>query len=273
MCDGRLGWSGRLQWQGVALAPPCVWSPHPEACTSPGRLASCSLILWQEIEGAKRAKRDRSEQAEEERHARMLREQIERAQKMARTSGGDGEDAAAAAADPAATELRRDALKDQPLGFQLAKARAAAAMAAEHAAAAPPPRPKPAAAFAEDDGGGGAGPSGRGGSGAGGPLGGGGKKSKIEELMEKVGGVGCGLGGCVNYELIVCVAATRPACAAHDARLHFLTFTHAWLPCPLSTPRHNRTAQPGRRRRPATRRAASRRPARGWTTGWHPASL
>ena len=138
----------------------------------------------QEIEGAKRQKRERAEQAEEERHARMLREQIERAQKVARADGGGGgEDAGPA--DPAATELRRDALKDQPLGFQLAKARAAAALAAEQAAAAA--RPKPAAAFEEEDGGGGAGPSGRGGAAGAGGGGGGGKKSKIEELMEKVG--------------------------------------------------------------------------------------
>lgn len=142
------------------------------------------LVSEQEIEGQKRAKRDRSEQAEEERHARMLREQIERAQKVARTGevGGDGGAAAAAAADPAATELRREAL-DQPLGFQLAagRASAAAATATEQQQA----RPKPALAF-DDDGGGGAGPSGRGA---------GGKKSKIEELMEKVGSGWAGRGG------------------------------------------------------------------------------
>lgn len=109
----------------------------------------------------------------------MLREQIERAQKMARTD--DAPEQEAAAADPAATELRREEL-DAPLGFQLAAGRAAAAAAAAEQQQ-QQQRAKPAVAFEED--GGGAGPAGQQR---------GGKRSKIEELMEKVG---CGLAGLV----------------------------------------------------------------------------
>ncbi|KAL4857126.1 KIN17-like protein [Chlorella vulgaris] len=125
----------------------------------------------EEIEGQKRAKRDRAEQIEEDRHNRMLREQIERAKKLARTEGEGEEGAAgAAAADPGASELRREQL-NQPLGFQLAAGRSSAATAAA-AAEQQQQRAKPALAF-EDDGGGGGGSAVKG------------RKSKVEELMEK----------------------------------------------------------------------------------------
>ena len=92
--------------------------------------------------------------------------------------------AGAGPAGLAATELRREEL-DQPLGFQLAAGRAAAAAAAAELQR-ERERGKPAAAFDDD------GPSGSGrvGGGAGGPPT---KKSKIEELMEKVGGSERGL--------------------------------------------------------------------------------
>lgn len=115
----------------------------------------------------------------------MLREQIERAQKMARTDDGSEQDGAA---DPAATELRREEL-DAPLGFQLAAGRAAAAAAAAEQQQ-QQQRPKPAVAFDEDGGAGG---------GAGQQRGG--KRSKIEELMEKVGGLGAVVAGWAGWAM------------------------------------------------------------------------
>ncbi|KAL4424472.1 hypothetical protein ABPG77_006781, partial [Micractinium sp. CCAP 211/92] len=121
----------------------------------------------EEIEGQKRAKRDRAEQAEEERHRRMLEEQIERAQKMARVEETGGQDAGT-------TELRREEL-EAPLGFQLAAGRAAAAAAAAGEQQGRGGSGRPALVALEDeDGGVSVAAAARGG-----------KKSKIEELMEK----------------------------------------------------------------------------------------
>lgn len=152
-------------WLIVCLPAPC--SPRIPLLN---HLLHAPPTAPQEIEGQKRAKRERAEHAEEERHARMLREQIERAQKMARTDDGSEQ---AAAADPAATELRREEL-DAPLGFQLAAGRAAAAAAAAEQQQ-QQQRAKPAVAFEEDGGARGAAGQQR-------------KRSKIEELMEKVRG-------------------------------------------------------------------------------------
>ena len=173
----------------------------------------------------------------------MLREQIERAQKMARTDDGSGQDGAA---DPAATELRREEL-DAPLGFQLAAGRAAAAAAAAEQQQ-QQQRPKPAVAFDEDGGAGG---------GAGQQRGG--KRSKIEELMEKVGGLGLlllvGLVGPCSFLMDSC-APGRPRCACRWVQGSSVTACqpsvlgrhHSTQTCKWAILRC-RTGQPRRRRR------------------------